>query len=131
MLLNSSLSPVLLVSAYLLTQSWAYGPLPRRAEGLERRGEAIYPYADPGDDKSAVFVTTGHFTNHLCINVRNATESINWYNKAFGLRLMFTLHVSEHFSISYMGHSPGGRNGTGYQTNDGDERPQEQHRGTY
>lgn len=31
---------------------------------------------------------------------------------------MFREQVSEHFSISYMGHSHGGRNGTGYQTSD-------------
>lgn len=114
MLLNLSLSPALLLAAHCITQSWACGPLPPRPKSLEHRGKAIYPYADPGDNKPSSPATTGYFINRLCINVRNATESINWYNKAFDLRLMFTLHVSEHFSISYMGHSHGGRNGTGY-----------------
>jgi lactoylglutathione lyase len=31
---------------------------------------------------------------------------------------MFHLKVSEHHSIAYMGHSHGGRNGTGYQSSD-------------
>jgi lactoylglutathione lyase len=77
-----------------------------------------YPWVVPGDDVPSDPGTKGYFINHLCINARNATASIDWYNKAFGLRLIFTLQVSEHFSISYMGHSHGGRNGTGYQTSD-------------
>ena len=81
-------------------------------------GETEYPIPTPGDDKPSDPATTGYFINHLCINARNATETINWYNRAFGLRLMFSLQVSEHFSISYMGHSHGGRNGTGYQTSE-------------
>jgi lactoylglutathione lyase len=75
-----------------------------------------YPIAIPGDDVPSDPATTGYFINHLCINARNATESIRWYSEAFGLRLMFRLQVTEHFSISYMGHSHGGRNGTGYQS---------------
>jgi lactoylglutathione lyase len=77
-----------------------------------------YPISIPGDDVPSDPATTGYFINHLCINVRNATKTIDWYNRAFGLRLMFRLQVSEHFSISYMGHSHGGRNGTGYQTSE-------------
>jgi lactoylglutathione lyase len=78
--------------------------------------ENQYPIALPGDDEPADPATLGYFSNHLCINARNATESIRWYKEAFGLRLIFRLQVSEHFSISYMGHAQGGRNSTGYQT---------------
>jgi lactoylglutathione lyase len=40
------------------------------------------------------------------------------YTQAFGLRLLFHLKVSPHHSIAYLGHSHGGRNGTGYQSSD-------------
>jgi lactoylglutathione lyase len=127
MLFKTSLTQVfLLFAAHLLTQTLACGPLPdaqshpRNADDGSHSdpGYPAYPYSDPGDDTPSDPLTKGYFINHLCINVRNTTESINWYNRAFGLRLMFTMHVSEHFSISYMGHSHGGRNGTGYQTAD-------------
>ena len=69
-----------------------------------------------GSDEPSPPATKGYFINHLCLNVRNATESIEWYNIAFGLRLVFTLRPTEHTSISYMAHAAGGKNGTGYQT---------------
>ena len=75
-----------------------------------------FPYPIMGSDNPADSATTGYFINHLAITVRNLTRSIDFYSTAFGLRLMFTLRVSKHISISYMGHSHGGRNGTGYQT---------------
>jgi len=98
-----------------LRPAWTCGDFSRRDDTA---GNSTYPWQEPGDEAPSQPATTGYFINHLCINVRNATESIAWYKQAFGLRLMFTLHVSEHFSISYMGHSHGGRNGTGYQTSD-------------
>ncbi|KAK5047811.1 hypothetical protein LTR84_006476 [Exophiala bonariae] len=73
--------------------------------------QSIFGSEDPSDPGSL-----GYFVNHLCINVRNATESIDFYSKTFGFRHIFTLRVTEHFSISYMGHSHGGKNGTGYQS---------------
>ena len=118
MLPNGSFALTLLIAAQWFTQIWACGPLPRRAEAANEESGVTYPFTVPGDDLPSEPATTGYFINHLCINVRNITESIKWYNKAFGLRLMFTLQVSEHFSISYMGHSHGGRNGTGYQTSE-------------
>ncbi len=118
MLLKASLAPALLIAGHFFTQTLACGPLPHQVDGASEGGNVTYPYSDPGDDIASDPATTGYFINHLCINVRNATESINWYTKAFGLRLMFTMHVSEHFSITYMGHSHGGRNGTGYQTSE-------------
>ncbi|KAH7243109.1 hypothetical protein FSOLCH5_006726 [Fusarium solani] len=75
-----------------------------------------YPYPELGTDEPADFATNGYFINHLCINVRNLTASVDFYSSVFGLRKLFTLHVSKHFSITYMGHPHGGKNGTGYQT---------------
>lgn len=119
MLLKPTLAPTLLLAAHCITKTLACGPLPNHAKrSTSDTDEITYPYPDPGDDTPSNPATTGYFINHLCINVRNVTESIAWYKAAFGLRLIFTLHVSEHFSITYMGHSHGGHNGTGYQTAD-------------
>lgn len=113
MLFKVSFTPVLLMASYYSVGAWACGELPHRPEN----GSAPeYPLQIPGDEAASDPATKGYFINHLCINARNATETINWYTKAFGLRLMFRLQLSEYFSISYMGHSHGGRNGTGYQT---------------
>ncbi|KPM35029.1 hypothetical protein AK830_g11543 [Neonectria ditissima] len=81
-------------------------------------GTLEFPYPELGTDAPSDPATTGYFINHLCLNVRNLTESVNFYSDIFGLRKIFTLHVSEHYSITYMGHSHGGKNGTGYQTTD-------------
>lgn len=75
-----------------------------------------YPRLEVGEDVPSDPATKGYFINHLCISVRNIDESVDWYSKAFGLRLLFTQRITEHFSITYMGHSAGGRNGTGFQT---------------
>lgn len=118
MILKASLTPVLLMASCILNQAWACGlpdQISRRTES-NNSSEIEYPFSIPGDDVPSDPATKGYFINHLCINARNATETINWYTQSFGLRLMFTLQVSKHFSISYMGHSHGGRNGTGYQS---------------
>lgn len=75
-----------------------------------------YPIADWGGDEPSDPATTGYFINHLSLNVRNMSQSLEFYTGVFGMRRMFTVEVSEHLSISYMAHSQGGRNGTGYQT---------------
>ncbi|KAJ9613566.1 hypothetical protein H2200_003508 [Cladophialophora chaetospira] len=115
MLINTLLPLALLLASQPWTQPQACALEPRQASTAEP-GNITYPWAQPGDDNPSSPATMGYFINHLCINVRNATKSIDWYNRAFGLRLIFTAHISEHFSISYLGHAHGGRNGTGYQT---------------
>lgn len=77
-----------------------------------------FPQSIMGSDDPSDPATRGYFINHLCINFKNATKSIDFYSKTFGMRHIFTLQVTEHFSISHMGHSHGGKNGTGYQTVD-------------
>jgi len=102
-------------AAYYISKTLACGQLTVRTSN-NTGAVSEYPISIAGDDKPSDPATTGYFINHLCINVRNATASVDWYNKAFGLRRIFGLQVSEHFSLTYMGHSHGGRNGTGYQT---------------
>ncbi|SPJ78287.1 uncharacterized protein FTOL_06676 [Fusarium torulosum] len=70
----------------------------------------------PGSDKPSDPATTGYFQNKIGISVSNLTRSMDFYSNVFGFRHMFTYHLTPVFSITYMGHSSGGRNGTGYQT---------------
>ncbi|KEF56912.1 uncharacterized protein A1O9_07102 [Exophiala aquamarina CBS 119918] len=79
---------------------------------------ATFPQSIVGSDGPSEPVTTRYFISNLCINVKNTTKSLELYSKAFGMRHIFTFQVTEHFSISYMGHSHGGENETGYQTVD-------------
>jgi len=85
------------------------------ASALVGRGPG-FPRIDPGSDTPADPATTGYFLNHFSLNVQNLTHSTAWYNQVLGLRLIFIFRATEKFSIAYMAHSHGGRNGTGYQT---------------
>ncbi|KAF4995968.1 hypothetical protein FDECE_12629 [Fusarium decemcellulare] len=87
------------------------GPLPRSDDNTSE-----YPKNVIGSDAPADPATIGYNLNHFCLNVRNLTASIDFYSRIFGMRELFQLHVTEHYTISYMGHSHGGKNGTGYQT---------------
>jgi lactoylglutathione lyase len=60
--------------------------------------------------------TAGYFVNHLSLNVNNLTRSLDFYTSVFGMRHMFTMYLTDHLSITYLGHSGGGRNGSAYQT---------------
>ncbi|KAL9573066.1 hypothetical protein ACKAV7_002751 [Fusarium commune] len=75
-----------------------------------------YPYPVLGTDEPADWATTGYFINHFAISTRNLTASLEFYSKVLGFRKMFTLHVSKTYSITYLAHAHGGKNGTGYQT---------------
>ncbi|CAM1508953.1 Fc.00g026920.m01.CDS01 [Cosmosporella sp. VM-42] len=75
-----------------------------------------FPPFEFGSDAPSDPATIGYFINHFSLNVRNLTASLEFYSSVFGLRHIFTLQASKHLSIAYMGHSQGGRNGTGYQT---------------
>jgi lactoylglutathione lyase len=60
--------------------------------------------------------TTGYNLNHVSLNVRDLTRSLKFYTEVFGMRQMFTVNLTDHYSITYLAHSSGGKNGTGYQT---------------
>lgn len=85
-----------------------------------RRGDtnttSPYPFVEGGSDSPADPKTTGYFINHFSLNTNNLTRSVDFYTRIFGLRHMFTYHLTEHMSVTYLGHSQGGRNGSGYQT---------------
>jgi lactoylglutathione lyase len=112
--LRNCLARVLLAVPQLIS-ACTHGLLPLQTESDITRN-VTYPISELGSDTPSDHSTLGYFINHLCMKVRNATESVEWYGKVFGLRHIFTQQVSKHFSISYMGYSSGGRNGTGFQT---------------
>lgn len=109
------LLPTFLLAAAHLTS--ACGPVARQ-EQSNAGNNATLPSFVLGEDVPSDPATLGYMVNHFCVNVKNADESVEWYSKVFGLRKVFKMQVSEHFSISYMGHSAGGRNGTGFETTD-------------
>lgn len=80
------------------------------------RNASSGPPIDFGSDTPADPATTGYFINHFSLNVHNLTASIDFYSHVLGLRHIFTVRATEHLSIAYLGHTHGGRNGTGYQT---------------
>lgn len=56
--------------------------------------------------------------NHAALNVNNLTRSIQFYTEVFGMRHMTTSWLTPNISVMWLGHSQGGRNGSGYQTTD-------------
>ena len=75
-----------------------------------------YPLLETGPDTPSDPKTNGYFINHFSLNTNNLTRSLDFYTQVFGLRHMFTFHATPHLSFTYLGHSQGGRNGSGYQT---------------
>lgn len=69
-----------------------------------------------GTDEPAAPVTKGFWINHTGLNVRNLTASKIFYGDILGMRHIFTIQYTAHFSLTYMGFAQGGRNGTGFQT---------------
>ncbi|KAF2019295.1 hypothetical protein BU24DRAFT_418881 [Aaosphaeria arxii CBS 175.79] len=69
-----------------------------------------------GTDGPADPATNGYFINHVALLVSNITASRDWYRDVLGMRHIFTFDMNRDYIISYMGHSQGGRNGTGFQT---------------
>ncbi|KAH9884878.1 Glyoxalase/Bleomycin resistance protein/Dihydroxybiphenyl dioxygenase [Xylariomycetidae sp. FL2044] len=56
--------------------------------------------------------------NHVALNVRDLPRSLEFYTRVFGMRLITTARITEHFSASYLGYSHAGKNGTGYMTSE-------------
>lgn len=101
-----------LLALALLPSTFACSPPKPRSDNSTSK----YPYAVPGPDDASDPATTGYLVNHVGINVNNMTRSMDFYIKVFGMRHMFTYHLTDRFAITYLAHSSGGKNGTGYQT---------------
>ncbi|KAI1371204.1 hypothetical protein F4677DRAFT_317159 [Hypoxylon crocopeplum] len=100
-----------LVAAQLFSAAWACAPPNQH----DQNSTTTYPQVTLGPEGSDP-ATTGYFMNHFSFNVRNLTTIADFYIQVFGFRKLFTMRVSPHYSITYLGHSNGGKNGTGYQT---------------
>ena len=69
-----------------------------------------------GNDGPADPATIGYTINHFGLLVNNITASMHFYGEVLGMRHVFTYHASSAYAIAYLGHSQGGKNGTGYQS---------------
>ncbi|KAI1844486.1 hypothetical protein JX265_010019 [Neoarthrinium moseri] len=69
-----------------------------------------------GNDPPADPATIGYTINHFSLVANNITASVDFYGRILGMRHVFTFHASPEYQVTYLGHSQGGKNGTGYQT---------------
>lgn len=69
-----------------------------------------------GTDGPAPPETLGYFINHIGLLTTNLDAMKDFYGNTLGMRLIFDVHLTPEFTITYMGHAQGGRNGTGFQT---------------
>lgn len=69
-----------------------------------------------GTDGPAPPETLGYFINHVGLLTNNLPDMEHFYGDILGMRHLFHVQLTAEFSITYLGHSQGGRNGTGYQT---------------
>lgn len=73
-------------------------------------------YMTVGTDGPADEEVKGFHINHVGLNVRNLTASMDFYGTILGMRHMITIQYTPSYSLTYMGFAQGGRNGTGFQT---------------
>ncbi|KAL2844980.1 hypothetical protein BJY01DRAFT_235086 [Aspergillus pseudoustus] len=69
-----------------------------------------------GTDGPAPPETLGYFINHFGLLTTNLPRLKHFYHDILGLRLIFDVHLTPEFTVTYMGYPQGGRNGTGFQT---------------
>jgi len=70
----------------------------------------------PGTDGPADPATKGYFINHVGMLTSDLNRTREWYKTVLGMREVFTIELSPEYTIMYMAHSQGGRNGSGFQT---------------
>jgi hypothetical protein len=69
-----------------------------------------------GDDCPADPATDGYFISPASVTVYNITVTKEWYSTVLGMRYMFTLDISNNYTIMHMGHAQGGKTSRGYQS---------------
>jgi lactoylglutathione lyase len=69
-----------------------------------------------GTDGPAPPATIGYTINHFALLVNNLTATRHFYGDILGMRHIFTFQASPTYSVMYMGHAQGGKNGIGYMT---------------
>lgn len=83
---------------------------------IKRQASNGYPDLTVGTDGPADAATVGFTIGHLALLVNDLQATRRFYGDALGMRHIFTYNSSEEYTIMYMGHAQGGKNGTGYQT---------------
>ncbi|CAI7564960.1 unnamed protein product [Penicillium crustosum] len=69
-----------------------------------------------GTDGPAPEATKGFALNHIGLLTTDLPAMKNFYGNILGMRNIFDAQVTAEYSVTYMGYSQGGRNGTGFQT---------------
>lgn len=78
-------------------------------------GNIIYPNFIQGNDGPADPATLGYTLNHHALLVSNLTTTRDFYGDVLGMRHIFTFELNPNWSLMFMGHAQGGKNGTGFQ----------------
>ncbi|KAF7915864.1 uncharacterized protein EAE98_010944 [Botrytis deweyae] len=74
-----------------------------------------YPDFILGTDGPADAATLGYTINHHALIVSNLTSTLEFYGDVLGMRHIFTFQLNANWSLMFMGHAQGGKNGTGFQ----------------
>ncbi|KAH8646481.1 hypothetical protein BGZ60DRAFT_535619 [Tricladium varicosporioides] len=74
-----------------------------------------YPRFTQGSDGPADSATLGYQINHIGFVVSNLTATRLFYGEVLGMRHIFTFETTPAYTVMYMGHPQGGKNGTGFQ----------------
>jgi hypothetical protein len=70
---------------------------------LQGYGQKLPPGMTLGNDGPADPATLGIWTNHIGLNVRNLTASMQFYGEILGMRHIFTIQYTDTYSLTYMG----------------------------
>jgi lactoylglutathione lyase len=76
---------------------------------------ASYPRNLPGPDVYPDLETVGYKINHFSLFTNNYTGMMDFYTRVLGMRVIFNFEASAKYNITYLGHSHGGKNNTGWQ----------------
>lgn len=69
-----------------------------------------------GNDGPAPAATLGFATNHIGLVTTRLAQMKDFYREVLGMRLLFDAHITPEYTVTYLGYSQGGRNGTGFQS---------------
>lgn len=105
------LTSLINVLAFIFIPS-TLGSLPH----IKRQATNGYPDLTIGSDGPADAATVGFTIGHLALLVNDMAATQRFYGDVLGMRHILTYNSSADYTIMYMGHSQGGKNGTGYQT---------------
>lgn len=71
---------------------------------------------ETGSDGPADPATLGYTINHFSLISSDLEKTRCFYGDVLGMRHIYTYHASPNYTIMYMGHAQGGKNGTGFMT---------------